>query len=237
MTSKVDACIQDKLNQRPCVIYEIDWPGGELLFMNKRWTSFATDNGISKPVPMGFPTLEACAPPLADFYCKFFSSAIADNKVRSHVYECSSPDSFREYSMIVYPLTSDGGKKGLVLVNVLQVIRAHDRKASAPLDKQYRNAETGTLEQCASCRRVKQLQSSAEGQGAVQWDWIPEWVYKCPPKTTHVVCVVCQDLYYQLPSSENKEDLVQPTTSTENKEDLGERTDHQSGVQGRYRRG
>ena len=53
--------------------------------------------------------------------------------------------------------------------------------------------ENGLICQCAHCRRVKDFREEE------RWDWVPDWVTKCPDNTSHTFCPTCFGFYY--PSS------------------------------------
>jgi hypothetical protein len=54
----------------------------------------------------------------------------------------------------------------------------------------YRGA-SGLITQCAHCRRV---QYPAKPD---RWDWVPAWVHRSPPETTHGLCRVCFAYHYR----------------------------------------
>ena len=109
------------------------------------------------------------------------SCALSEGNPWSHEYECSSPDQFRKFHMIVYPLKD--GRGGLV-VNSLVIEKPHDpkhRPAHAAELGCYTD-EHGSLHQCMHCRRARR------NTALDQWDWVPAWVAQSPPNTSHGLC-------------------------------------------------
>ena len=108
-----------------------------------------------------------------------------------HDYECSSDTVYRRYHQIVYPI---GGREGLLVVNSLVVERLNhpDRRPARAADELFYVDENGLIYQCAHCRRVKNVR---EGE---RWDWVPEWVKRCPECTSHVFCPTCFRHYYPI---------------------------------------
>ena len=50
-------------------------------------------------------------------------------------------------------------------------------------------AEGGLILQCSHCRRVRSPSPHA-------WDWVPRWVARSHPNTSHVICPSCVGLHW-----------------------------------------
>lgn len=163
-------------------------PRGTILWVNEAWHQFARANG-GQDIPTRFGRGASYLEPIADairgFFETAFSWALTTGKPFEHDYECSSPDLFRRFHMRALPVRG----QGLVLEHSLVVEQAHDRVAVVPDDSVHVGTD-GFVRQCAHCRRV------ARASGAV-WDWIPSWVRKPPPKTSHGLCSSCLAFYWQ----------------------------------------
>ncbi len=139
---------------------------------------------------------QAIAPPLQAFYHSLFELAMEDasrfatGPVR-HTYECSSASEHRRYQMSVYPLPP---RRGVLVVNALVVSGPHDLEARPPHPPSgdYIDAR-GFARQCAHCRRI----SNPAQPG--RWDWVPAWVERAPPHTSHTICEPCLLFYYGPP--------------------------------------
>lgn len=140
---------------------------------------------------MGQRYLDVIAAPLRPFYEKLFSLAPdADSALQpvSHVYECSSPTTFRQFAMKVYALANG---KGFVVINTLVDSRPHDNRTRVPQlpDRSLYETSDGMIVQCAHCRLVRRADQS-------RWDWVPAWIEQVPSDTSHGVCEVCLEYYF-----------------------------------------
>ena len=105
-------------------------------------------------------------------------------------YECSSPQSYRRFHQLLYPL---GGGAGILVVNSLFIERPHDeqkRPAREPSDEVYLAANE-FFTQCAHCRRMRRADSDDV------WDWVPGYVENFPPNTSHGFCPTCFAYFYE----------------------------------------
>lgn len=102
------------------------------------------------------------------------------------MYECSSPTIFRKFMMHVFPLKKT---PGLLVVNSLCVERPHEASHESPCGAGYRSSH-GVVVMCSHCRRTKRSESSDH------WDWVPEYVERLPPNTSHGLCNLCLEYYY-----------------------------------------
>lgn len=173
------------------------WPDLRLAYFNPAWVAFVRDNGgppgLASPASLGLPVMAAIPAPLHAFFAELYRSALAaDRPPRhpvSHRYECSSPERFREFVMILYPL---GRHEGLLVVNSLVAETPHDpalRPACLPDWQAYADANN-VIHQCCHCRRIEHMGV------AKRWDWVPDWVRQPPPETSHTICPVCFEHYY-----------------------------------------
>jgi hypothetical protein len=166
------------------------WPDLTLGFTNLGWTRFAARNNgepsITDHWPLGRSIMDAIAPPLRPFFSANYARCLAEQRPWEHSYECSSAQVYREFHMLAFPL---GHSEGLLVVNSLRRETAHTRTPSPPVESLYRN-EHGIVTQCSHCRRVRRV-----GRDPV-WDWVPDWITTCPPRTSHGLCDPCLGFYY-----------------------------------------
>jgi hypothetical protein len=48
----------------------------------------------------------------------------------------------------------------------------------------------GVVSACANCRRVRNRRDLG------RWDWVPAWVARPHPRTTHGLCDACLEFYH-----------------------------------------
>ena len=172
------------------------WPDLRLAYFNPASLQFARDNGGDPSVILekflGTSVLELVPDVMKPFHRQLLLSCIHQSwktrKPVQHRYECSSPDLFREYVMTLYRLRKG---RGLLVVHSLVRENPHDparRPPEQPGDR-YVDA-SGFIHQCAHCRRVRNL-----GQES-RWDWVPGWVERPAPRTSHTFCPLCVSYYY-----------------------------------------
>ncbi len=169
-----------------------------LSYMNPGWFRFAQENAgepdISRSWGLGRPIFDSIPAELHSFFRTLYenvlnASPLKDRFPASYEYECSSAETYRRFAMLVYPLSG----KGLLVVNSPILARPHDpatRPAHDPDVKIYADVH-GMIHQCAHCRRIENI--SVKGR----WDWVPEWVKRIPPRTSHTLCNYCYEIYYQ----------------------------------------
>ncbi len=173
------------------------WGDLTLAYVNPAWRRFATDNGgwdVPERFPLGSSLLSAIQGDVLPFYEDALRGVLDANRPWEHDYECSSPTVARWFRMRVLPLEG----RGLLVSNALLIQRAHAPGERPPLpadDAVYRDAR-GLLVQCCGCRRTRRA-------GINRWDWVPEYVARCPPRTSHGICPLCMGHYYpQRPRTE-----------------------------------
>ena len=185
----------DDLEARTGAVYGT-WPDFRLAYMNPAWFHFARDNGgepqISARWGLGRSLLDCAAGRVRKFLEAGLGACLESGEVWAHDYECSSASLFRRFHQVVYPL---GAAQGLLIVNACRIERPHDpaaRPAHAAEAGEYTD-DDGLISQCAHCRRVQHARDPG------RWDWVPEWVRRCPYNTSHTFCPECLGHYYPLP--------------------------------------
>lgn len=173
------------------------WPDLRLAYVNPAWFRFARENegepAISRDWTLGRCILDAVAEPLRPFFVGNYSRCLEINRPWEHVYECSSDEKYREFHMTVFPLER---AQGLLVVNSLRIETTPHREAKAAVQRDYRS-DDGLILQCCHCRRVRRRTDPGG------WDWVPEWVRQCPPKTSHGICEPCFAYYYSDPGEDD----------------------------------
>ena len=162
-------------------------PGATILWVNPAWERFARANDGAQVLVRFCPSasyFDGISPPLRAFYEQGLGGALSTDNVFQHDYECSSPDAFRLFHMRALPIAS----KGLLVEHSLVVDRPHDRPEAPALEELYRDAN-GLVVMCSNCRRVRRAHSAG-------WDWVPAWVRKLPPRTSHGICDACVGFYF-----------------------------------------
>ena len=155
-----------------------------ILRTNAAWDRFAAANGGEQFLATwrrGTSLIDVIPEPLKAFYVDGFSRACTSGERWEHDYECSSPDTYRLFRMIVYPFG-----ESCVVTHSLRVERTHDRDEHAP-SSEYVN--DGVVVMCAHCRRVR-------GQGPERWDWVPAYVARPVAFLSHGLCAACVEYYY-----------------------------------------
>lgn len=166
-------------------------PDLTLAYVNLGWTRFAAQNGgdpmISSNWPIGSSVLTAIAAVLRPFFAKNYAKCLQEKRPWEHRYECSSPELYRSFVMMTYPL---GAGEGLLTVNSLVQEMPHTRCSHEPMEALYRDQHNFIL-QCCHCRRVKRRGAEP------RWDWVPDWVRACPANTSHGLCEPCFGFHYR----------------------------------------
>ncbi len=172
----------EDLSAHSGVIYGV-WADFCLSYLNPAWFRFAKENGgephISAEWGLGRSILDCISGEVRKFYEAKWNACLNAQEVWTHDYDCSSDMVYRRYHQIVYPM---GRREGLLIVNSLIVERRHDKARMPPTGaagQSFYLDENGFIHQCAHCRRVKNTRE------AERWDWVPEWVRRCPEHTSH----------------------------------------------------
>lgn len=192
----------DALVHHPDSVYAIDREA-RLIYVNPAWSAFAAANGgepaISTRWGLGADVFAAIPPPLVAFHRHLFAAAKKTADPLSgpvhHTYECSSGALFRRFEMTLYALTHGG----VLVVNARVVERPHDpgERTAFPPSNDYLDAH-GMIHMCAHCRRTRNLAHPG------RWDWVPAWVERCPPDTSHTLCEPCLAFYYRPRAPESR---------------------------------
>jgi hypothetical protein len=157
-------------------------PRGSILWRNPAWDRFAKENGCEREFSSYF---DGIAPPLGDFYRSVFAKALATGEVYEQDYECSSATTYRLFHCRALPVDAHG----LVVEHSLVAESPHERVPVEALESRYVGA-SGKIHQCGNCRRVK----CRDREHA--WHWVPRWVERPHPLTSHVICPACVGYYW-----------------------------------------
>lgn len=157
-----------------------------LLYYNQAYLRFSTTNGGPGPdawrMWLGRSVMEAVPPVLHSFYAGLFARALEQGdalRPTQHVYQCSTPDTFREFVMSVYAVSNEV----LLVVNSLSVEHVVSMRQGPPPKSDQ------AIRQCANCRRTLDPSLAA-------WIWVPELVARPTKRVTHTVCGECAAHYY-----------------------------------------
>ncbi len=164
-----------------------------LNYLNPGWFRFAKENDgepvISERFALGTPIGDSMAGSVRGYYLEVFQGLLQSGDVWHHDYECSSPETHRLFHQSVYPLYN---RSGLIIVNSLVKEQPHDadaRPSCLPARHLY-TKETGFISQCSNCRRVQRASEDV-------WDWVPAWIKNMPDNTSHSLCQLCFEYYYE----------------------------------------
>ncbi|MGD0492820.1 MAG: hypothetical protein ABSC32_14860 [Steroidobacteraceae bacterium] len=183
------------LETHPQSVYGL-WPDFTLAYLNPAWYDFASRDdelGVSRDCRVGDCVLDAVEENLRDWYCAFFTAAMADSGLipKHHEYLRPTPQMLRWFVMMAYPVR-ELPRGGLIVVNSLRYEGTHDRTSHLrmpPRPSDY-TGEFGFIRQCMHCR---QFRSEVD---RTAWDWIPEWIYHTQSNVTHSICPLCYAHYY-----------------------------------------
>jgi hypothetical protein len=161
-----------------------------ITYCNPAWDQFAEQNGapeMRRRAVVGRCVLDFISEPDRGYFANHYRAALRHTEPWERDYECSSRDLFRKFRLRVIPMQT---VRGLFVINSLIVEHPHQLAAAPPLQEVYRTAR-GLIVMCASCRRTRR-----NVYGVEMWDWVPSFVDRFPPHTTHGVCAPCRELYY-----------------------------------------
>lgn len=173
------------LVRSPNVCYVID-ADLRLVYVNDAYLRFGVENGtpdIAETFGPGCSILDAISGPQKSYYEHFLRTALSADSPQALDYECSSPDQYREFHMVLYPLHNQAG---LLADHALNRSGTHSRVA-IPFDPSWYRDANGIIHQCGHCRRVRHTQTNA-------YDWCPEALNVGP--VSHGLCASCLDFYY-----------------------------------------
>jgi len=175
-----------RLSEDPSTLVALD-EDNVIVWVNSGWERFARENGgecVLARFGPGASYLSGIDPLLRGFFKTAFGNALVTGDRFELDYECSSTRSYRQFHMAALPL----GGRGLLLVHSRLVEDALQREASRLASAAYRGS-TGSVVQCANCRRVRRADGSA-------WDWVPAWVERSPEQASHGICPSCRGYYW-----------------------------------------
>lgn len=174
-------------------------PDLSIAYVNPAWTAFGLSNGLTSPstIAPGASVLAVTPASLRPFYARLFERARQTRDPVDHDYECSSPELHRVFRMRIHPCASGA----FLIVHSLLRQEDHEPSATSSLEDAYRDART-IIVQCSNCRRVRR--PGAVDEDTAEWDWVPAFVRRIPPQTSHGICGVCVQFYYSdsLPAGE-----------------------------------
>ena len=189
----------DDLNLLSGSVYGV-WADFSLGYLNPAWFQFAQDNkgeaSILSKWGLRRSILDCMSGDVEKFYKARFEECLDSHTIWGHEYECSSDTRYRRFHQIIYPL---GQREGLLFVNSLLVERPQGRKVTGVPDESHYMNENKLISQCAHCRRVQHAQE------AERWDWIPEWVKRCPENTSHTFCPACFGHFFPLTTTTDRQ--------------------------------
>ncbi|MBN2705758.1 MAG: hypothetical protein JXR89_04880 [Deltaproteobacteria bacterium] len=168
------------------------WPDYSFAYFNPGWYEFAEKNGgaptLFEKWDLGSNLMDAVVAELQPFYQDHYSRCLARNQVWEHDYQCSSPTYYRSFRQSVYPVSG----QALLIVNALNIEELHAGPATSLDENNMGNYvdRHGFIHQCCHCRKIQHMLDKK------RWDWIPAWVEKMPPNTSHGLCPVCFYYYY-----------------------------------------
>lgn len=181
---------EEVLDRLPSPVAALE-ASGDILWVNPAWDAFADANGCVRAGGRWGSYFAGITTELRSYYQEAFRQALATGNVFEQEYECSSPGILRRFHLRAMPF------EGRVLlaehVPVLEVAR--DETAS-PASEEF-HSPTGTIAQCSNCRRTYHPPSGA-------FQWVPAWVQRPHPRTSHVICPPCARYYYHRPPSPSR---------------------------------
>jgi len=158
-----------------------------ILWVNEGWKRFALANGGDASLER-FPSyLDGIGGPLRDHFQQVLASAITSGEVFQLEYHCSTPDTIREFRMRVLPFPPAG-----LLVEHTPITAYAAPAGEAAIEAVFLD-EHQQIHQCSNCRRVRKPTSD----GIEVWAWVPEWVVRSHPQTSHGLCTPCRGYYYR----------------------------------------
>jgi hypothetical protein len=155
---------------------------------NHAWIKFAKDNHgamILAYYSTGSNIADAFTGPIKDYLIGAYKKALQENKPFEHDYECPSAAEYRLFHQTAYPIVES---RGLVISNHL-VKTCSPTETAHEFKERFVN-EHGIVVQCSNCRKIR---DSKNDDG---WLWVPEFIEKPYPKTSHGICPRCLDHYY-----------------------------------------
>jgi|SRR5579871_256000 len=150
----------------PAVIYILD-RSFRLVYCNAAWDLFALKNGgapkLLRERQIGRSVMQSTPVALIRFYHAVFTRVLSQETTADHIYDCSSPDLFRQFHMHIQRLEPLGGAPYLVVVNSLVKQRSWQEGDSGPFDALRQ--KNGAIVMCAHCEGRWSLTRAKSGSG------------------------------------------------------------------------
>ena len=177
-----------KIEKSRSVVYILD-SHLRFTYCNPAWDEFALENQapeLTAQSVLGSELFAAIPAVLRPFYVRVIEDIHHSGLVWQHVYECSSPEQFRNFRMRIHPLSSGW----LLVTNALVVERPHTNAICGAPVEEYANAD-GIITLCAHCRCSLRVDKQE------QWDFVPAHLKKSNDfKVSHGLCPVCRAYFY-----------------------------------------
>lgn len=160
-------------------------PDNTIGYRNGGWERFACENGAPELTNWnGTPVLDVFHPDVRSVYAALFDRVRDTSEPQDHLYQCSSPTTYREFNLRVLPLEA----RHLLLLHHCVVERPH-HWASHDAGPLYEDADS-IVTQCCHCRRTRRATDSAT------WDWVPDYLDRSLPNVSHGLCPSCFRHYF-----------------------------------------
>jgi hypothetical protein len=158
----------------------------KIVKVNAGFVRFALANGGEQLGEQwhGLSVIDAISPVLRPFYMAAFDNAWQTGLPWQHEYECSSPELYRRFLLVAYPVD----RQFLVAVHSRTVQLAHTRAVCAPDAATYEVG--GFIKMCSHCRRVR---NACEAE---RWDWVPDYLRSRTERVSHGLCGPCAEFYW-----------------------------------------
>jgi hypothetical protein len=160
------------------------------VYTNPAWDRFARLNGAPKltgDAVTGAALFDAIPEVLRGFYGDAFQRVKTERGVWDQLYECSSPERFRQYRMRIHFMA---GRSWFLVTNALVSRRPHAHPSKPDVDVYMRH---GVVIMCAHCRCSKRIDRPN------QWDFVQEHLrFKGIEllAVSHALCPICQAYFY-----------------------------------------
>ena len=177
-------------DENPHVSYMLD-ADLRFTYCNPAWDWFAAENGapeLTGTSMVGTDLRLVMVEALRPFYTRAFEQARQSGKVWEYVYECSSPNVFREFQMRIHPLTPSGW---YLVTNPIVIERPHPKTVTKGLARYLRR--DGVITMCSHCRCSRQTESPE------QWDFVPAYLEPHLTNVSHGLCPICLEYFYPKP--------------------------------------
>lgn len=170
------------------VSYILD-PELRFAYCNPAWDKFAAENGapeLRADAVEGTELFDCIPGELKPFYSKALRDVLRSGDVWEHIYQCSSPEKFRQFRMRVHPFSEEW----LMVTNPLVVEKAHEHISRESRDA-YMTPE-GMIVMCAHCR------CSRRADNPDRWDFVPAHLGLKPmvALVSHGLCPSCRVYFY-----------------------------------------